>query len=101
VAKINSVDDLYNYIGYVVLRAPNRFPVEDYLPPDQQVTLEKAFDRLRHGIEIAYPDDFHLEKRVLLYSILDQSFAAYKAGEDVKGAHLLQDFERNIFKAEK
>ena len=95
---MKSVDDLYDHIGYVVLRAPDRFPVEDYLPADQQMTLEMAFEQLREGVEIAYPNDFHPEKRTILNSLLDQSFAAYKAGEEVKGAHLLQDFQDNIFK---
>lgn len=95
---MKSVDDLYDHIGYVVLRAPDRFPIEDYLPADQQMTLEMAFEQLRQGVEIAYPNNLHPEKRALLNSLLDQSFAAYRAGEEVKGAHLLQDFQDSIFK---
>lgn len=96
--KIKTVDDLYDHIGYVVLRAPNRFPIEDYLAPDEQMTLDKAFSQLRDGVEVAYPDDYHPDKKPLLYALLDQSLAAYRSGEDVKGAHLLQDFQDNIFK---
>lgn len=96
-AKIRSVDHLYNLIGYVVLSAPDSFPIEDYLEPAQQMTLDKAFAQLREGVEVAYPDDFHPEKKPMLYALLDQSLAAYRAGEDVKGAHLLQEFQDNIF----
>lgn len=96
--KIKTVDHLYNLIGYVVLSAPDSFPIEDYLEPDKQMTLDKAFAQLRDGVEVAYPDDYHPEKKPLLYALLDQSLAAYRAGEDVKGAHLLQDFQDKIFK---
>lgn len=101
VFKIKSIDDLYDHIGYVVLRAPDRFPVEDYLPTDEQMTLERAFEQLRQGVEFAYPDDFHPEKRAALNELLDRSFTAYKGGSEVEGAHLLQDFQDAIFKSPK
>jgi hypothetical protein len=41
---------LYDFIGYVVVYAPDGFPVEDYLQPHEQMTLDLAFDELRHGI---------------------------------------------------
>ena len=44
-SRMKSVRDLYNHIGYVVLYAPDRFPIEDYLPADEQMTLEKAFEQ--------------------------------------------------------
>lgn len=95
---VTSIDALYDFIGYVVLSAPNSFPVEDYLPPEQQMTLEKAFDELRRGIELIEPDMADDAKRKHLASLLDQALAAYKAGEEFKGAHLVQDFQDLIFK---
>ena len=97
---IKSVDDLWDFIAYVLGSAPDQFPVEDFLTEDQQMDLERAFDLLRHGVEIAYPDDFFPEKRVLLNEILDRSYALYKAGDDVAAGHLLNEFEGNIFKEE-
>lgn len=96
---IQSVDHLYNLIGYVVLRAPDRFPVEDYLADEDQMTLDRAFERLRDGILIAYPEDAAHEKRAWLNDALDRSLAAYRQGDDVGGAHILQDdFQDAIFK---
>lgn len=98
VANLKTVNDLFYHIGYVVLCAPDKFPVRDYLAPDKQMDLDRAFVQLRQGVEIAYPADFHPEKRGALYSLLDKSLSAYRAGDRFNGAHLLQGFQDQIFK---
>ncbi len=96
--KLRYIDDLYDFLGYVILSAPDNFPVEDFLAADDQMNLNKAFKQLRDGVEIAYPETFFPEKKPALYALLDRSLAAYRAGDDVASAHLLQDFEASIFK---
>ena len=95
---VTSIDALYDFIGYVVLSAPDSFPVEDYLPPEQQMDLDKAFSQLHEGIGLIEPDMADEAKRQHLASLLNQTLAAYKAGDELKGAHLLQDFQDLIFK---
>ncbi|MDW3687849.1 hypothetical protein RA280_40215 [Cupriavidus sp. CV2] len=95
---VKDINSFHNFIGYVVIRAPDRFPIEDYLPLDQQMNLGRAFAELRHGLEFVDPTVAGEEKKQKLSALLDASFAAYSSGDDVKGAHLLQDFEGLIFK---
>ena len=95
---VKDIDSLYNFIGYVVLRAPDRFPQEDYLRAEEQMNLDRAFDELRQGIQLIEPDMADAAKRKHLASLLEQAIAAYKAGDEVKGAHLVQDFQDLIFK---
>ena len=97
---MQTVEDLWQHIAYVLAYAPDRFPYRDFLPDDQQMNLELAFKQLRQGVTIAYPDIAFADKRASLNGILDQSYAAYKAGEDVKAGHLLNDFQDSIFKRE-
>lgn len=97
-AWVKDIDSLFDFIGYVVLYAPDRFPVEDYLAPGEQMTLAMAFDELRHGLSLVDPEVANEDKLRKLTSMLDESLAAYRSGDDVKGAHLLQDFEGLIFK---
>ena len=99
--KVENVDDLWNFIAYVLGSAPDQFPIEGFLTEDQQMNLERAFEQLRQGVEIAYPDDFFPEKRVMLNEILDRSYALYKSGDDIAAGHLLNKFEDNIFKSDK
>lgn len=95
---IKDIDSLYDFIGYVVIHAPDRFPTEDYLLPEQQMTIEKAFDELRRGLGFIDREVANEDKLRKLSSLLDESFAAYRSSDEVKGAHLLQDFEALIFK---
>lgn len=98
-AWVKDIDSLYDFLGYVVLRAPNRFPVEDYLPADEQMTLDKAFSEIRTGLSFIDPEVAGAEKRKTLLDLLDASYLAYQRGDDIKGAHLLQDLEGLIFKS--
>lgn len=95
---VEDIDSLYDFIGVVVLRAPDKFKVLDFLPPEEQLTLDKAFYELRRGIDLIEPDMADEAKRKHLASLLDQALEAYKAGDEFKGAHLVQDFQDLIFK---
>ncbi len=97
---VKSVDDLWNHIGYVLLCAPDDFPHEDFLADDQQMNLDRAFEQLRQGVEIAYPEAEFTDKRALLHGILGRCFAQYQVGENIKAGHLLNEFQDNIFKPE-
>ena len=95
---IRDIDSLYDFIGYVVLSAPNAFPEEDYLQPEEQMNLERAFEELRKGIDLIDPTMMDDAKHRRLLSLLEESLNSYQAGDEVNGAHLLQDFEALIFK---
>lgn len=95
---IDSIDSFYNLIGFVRLTAPNRFPVRDYLAADQQWTLDRAFTELRQGLLLVDPKVADETKRARLSLLLDESLDAYRAGDELRGAHLLNDFEALIFK---
>ena len=98
--SVRDIDSLYNFIGYVLIYAPDRFPKRDFRPPDQQINLDRAFDELRAGTRFIDPEVADEAKQKTLASLLDQSLEAYRKGDEVKGAHLLQDFQDLIFKAE-
>ena len=97
-AWVNNLDGLHDFIGYVVLRAPDRFPNEDYLRPDEQMNLDKAFSELRTGLNFVETEVVGAETKRRLSSLLDEAQAAYVLGGRKEGAHLLQDFEALIFK---
>lgn len=97
---VKTVESLWNHIAYVRGYAPDLFPREDFLSDDQQMNLDRAFEQLRQGVEVAYPEPSYASKRATLNGILDRSYAAYKAGEDIAAGHLLNEFQDNIFKAD-
>lgn len=95
---MENTDDLWDHIAYVMGYAPDRFPYRDFLPADQQMDLTRAFDQLRQGVVVAYPESDAEQKRQSLFSILDQSLAAYRNGQEIEAGHLLNEFQDAIFK---
>ena len=96
---VRSRKGLYNFIGHVVLSAPDRFPLEDFLAADEQLNLERAFEEMRAGLRFAQGQSDSADFMSSLNSLLDQSLAAYRSGDRKRGAHLLQEFEQKIFGA--
>jgi hypothetical protein len=97
-AWVRDIKSLYNFIGYVVLRAPDRFPKEDYLSDAEQMTLEHAFTELRNGVALVEADFPGADVQRGLSALLQESFAAYESGNEMGGAHKLQEFGSRIFK---
>jgi hypothetical protein len=91
------LDALHDFIGLVILRAPDRFPTRDFLPDDEQLNLDRAFKELRSGLDFVAvsPSDPTFHDR--LRTALDESLEAYRTGDRREGAHRLQDFQNMIF----
>lgn len=95
---MESIDDLWDHIAYVLVYAPDRFPYRDFLAPAEQMTLDRAFELLHGGVTIAYPEEQFEGRRRELHGILDRSFLAYRNGHEIEGGTLLNEFEERIFK---
>lgn len=63
-----------------------------------QMTLENAFDELRHGIDLIKARSPNLPNADKLKGVLEEALALYRAGEETRGAHRLNDLEEMIFK---
>ncbi len=96
---VRDIDGLCDFIGYVVVYAPNRFPKQDYLADHEQMTLEKAFRELKKGVLLVERESPGADKQRGLTTVLDDALASYRKGDEVRGAHRLQDFQNLIFKS--
>jgi hypothetical protein len=90
---IRSLQGLRDFLSLVIVHAPDEFPQEDFLKDSEQLNLASAFDELNSGLRFVEQriNDAAVLKR--LKDILDASLASYRLGDDVKGAHLLHEFE--------
>ena len=95
---VENTNDLLDFLSYVVLYAPDEFPEEDYLSASEQMNLEKAFEFLSKSMEFVKEKITDGDQLNKLKTLLDESKQAYENGDDVKGAHLLQEFEAIVFK---
>jgi exonuclease VII small subunit len=100
-AWVNSFEGLMDFLSLVIVHAPDEFPKEDYLRDEEQLTLDMAFAELRQGMQFVEKRIHNQPVIARLQSLLDESLAAYREGDDLKGAHLLQDFESMVIENNK
>jgi len=91
-AWVRDSSSFHNFIGYVILTAPT-FPQESILSDDDQLDIDKAFDEIRKGMVMFQASVTDSRKRQKMVTLLDESLAAYRAGDKATGAQLLGDFE--------
>lgn len=86
-----------DFLSLVIVHAPDDFPQEDYLTSDEQLNLVRAFGELYRGLAML-SSSARSNDVPALRELLDRALIAYRAGEDLKGAHLLQEFESAEFR---
>ena len=91
------VAEYHDFLVYVFLHAPEEFPAEDYLQPEEQMTLQKAFARLVGDLPVVSSRIKDQNRMLVLRELLAMSQEAYLQGNNVRGAHVLQEFEGLIW----
>lgn len=86
-----------DFLSLVIVHAPDDFPMEDYLEPEEQLNLQVAFRELSNGIDILASAGISPAQVTELHAILEKAFSEYQAGNDVKGAHALHELEKRAF----
>ncbi len=97
---METINDLWDHIAYVMEYAPSDFPKEDYLLPEQQMTLDMAFEQLHQGVRLACPAASAASQREQLDALLDRALAEYRNGNKVEAAGMLAEFESILFTPE-
>ena len=87
-----------DFLSLVIVHAPDEFPEEDFLEPEEQLTLDMAFKELHIGVNLLSAKRVTEAKRNELRSILQKAHSKYFEGRDVEAAHLLQELEAIAFK---
>lgn len=96
-ATIKNLADLNDYIGFVVLSAPSKFPKIGPFSGNPQADVTHAFIQLNEGMRLLEKKLKSDEQMERLRKILDDSRNAYLQGDSKRGAHLLQDFQDIVF----
>ena len=95
------ISEYRSFLGYVLLSAPDNFPIEDYLNENEQMNLEKAFAELFRAFPMLKQRQKDEEILKLAHETLQISYEGYKSGNEIKGAHALQEFEGLIWPSHK
>ena len=89
----NDLSDLLDAIAYGVLYAPDEFPEEDYLAPEEQMSFARFAKELRDrlsGLSGALQGRADLPR---MNHLLDEALSLYATGHRNEGAWKLQELE--------
>jgi hypothetical protein len=83
-----------DFLGMVVVCAPDSFLYRDWLPPDEQMDLETAFAGIRFGLDLAEKEIGLPELTVRCRQHADAALLKYRSGNDAAGQAELEEIER-------
>ena len=80
-----SIDELDDFIAFVLLYAPNSFHAR------HNMDLQKAFTQMNASIDCCTAQIGNQQSVAKLKTLTAEALAAYMQSDQKKGAHLLQD----------
>lgn len=96
--RCQNLDELIDFIAVVVLSAPDRFIARDWLKPEEQLNLDRAFVELRHGLSCAAKEVGELPAISTARSMLEEAYTHYREGRVNPGAWKLQEMSEVLEK---
>jgi hypothetical protein len=89
----NDLRDLIDALAYGVLYAPDEFPQEDFLAPDEQMTFPRFAGELRERLQSLSGSLRDKVDSQFTTSILEDAIRSYAEGRRNEGAWKLQELE--------
>ncbi len=87
-----------DFVAFVRLCAPSDFPVEDYLKPDEQMNLDRAFDGLRYGLKLTAEEKGDLPVLATCRALVEEAYALYRDDRMRDGYFKVQEMEKLLKK---
>jgi hypothetical protein len=97
----HAIGVLSDTVVFVMGRAPDKFPIEDYLPADKQMTLERAFKEMRAEFQ-SFADAFGEAAEIDECRVaIDESYSLYCAGDSIAGGKRLEQLYHHLLRFQK
>jgi hypothetical protein len=87
-----------DYVGFVKICAPDRFPSREGVGPDDQWTLDLAFEGLRLGLRMATEEKGKRAEFELGESLVEGAYTAYRDGRVRDGFFKLEELRKLLRK---
>ncbi|MCB9596938.1 MAG: hypothetical protein H6719_29720 [Sandaracinaceae bacterium] len=87
---------LRELLSFVLIYAPN-FPKEDFLAPEDQITLDSAFRRLRDGLVFVRGLRSDAERYRSVCQNLERAHRCFAVGDRRGGTDLIQAVDAELF----
>jgi hypothetical protein len=93
---VRNLRDFHDFIGYVILSAPDDFPKENYLPAEEQMTFKQAFEELHTGLGFVDEKSVGHARKAEMKKMLIDAQQAYVSGDLTEGIDLLARLQKLI-----
>jgi hypothetical protein len=87
-----------DYVGFVILCTPDEFPIDDWLKPEAQMNLERAFVGLRYGLDVTTAEKGESEVVATCRQLVEEAYAMYQVGHDIEGQKKLEEMDQLLNK---
>src|SRR6185437_15701385 len=87
-----------DYVGFVKICAPDRFRPREGVGPDDQWTLDPAFDGLRLGLKMAAEEKGERAEFARGRMLVEEAYAAYRDGRMRDGFFRLEELQKLLRK---
>jgi hypothetical protein len=87
-----------DFLVEVIAGAPDDFMEMDWLAPEHQMNLERAFVGLRYGLNLTAQEKGASNVVAQCSALVEQAYAAYRAGKDMEGQRQLEEVEQLLNK---
>jgi len=77
-----------------MLCTPDKFPVEDFLRPEQQMNFERAFEGLHYGVSMLEAQRGMPEKVARCRQLIEEARALYAQGDGKGGFAKMYEMDR-------
>lgn len=93
--------DLHGFKDFlieVIAGAPGDFMEMDWLKPEEQMNLDRAFVGLRYGLDLTASEKGETETVARCRHLVEESYEEYKAGRDADGQRKLEEVDKLLNK---
>jgi hypothetical protein len=83
-----------DFVSMVITCAPDLFMPYDWLGPDEQLNLGRAFDGLRYGLHLTAREKGELPLLARCSALVEEAYGLYESGQDDPGRRRLEVMEK-------
>jgi hypothetical protein len=87
-----------DFVGFVKLCAPNDFPPREGVGPDEQWTLDLAFEGLRLGLNLAVEEKGERKEFATCRKLVEDAYVYYRNGQMREGFFTLEEMRKVLKK---
>jgi hypothetical protein len=87
-----------DYVGFVKLCSPDQYPPRERVAPEEQWTLELAFEGLRYGLFLAVKEKGACAVFEECHRLVEDAYGYYKEGNKREGFFKLEEVCRLLRK---